>query len=163
MKKPLSYLSLAVLVAAGIVSLVWFALGHWQPRTITEITQQRGLRFGNWPVYKVILRAHQSTYIGKSGTTMIGTYTSGDVDYSDCVRSVRKSAFFSLWWYYTEFVTDRSTMTISVAYSGGHKTVSAYGGAGPKRLSDLEDQIDQAVAKAHWHKVSSSTDYPSDN
>lgn len=63
-----------------------------------------------------------------------------------------EGGYFALNDRYSAAVTDTDTITTSVAYAGGRKSVEDYGRGGGEKLTGIEQAIDGMVERIEWKK-----------
>ena len=133
---------------------------------VSEITYELNTGWGINETDKIIFRSDGSAeYIANLGLALGGTYVPverrltgrfrGNVDsnqFQKLVRLVIHSDFFSRKDRYSSSVTDASTVTTSVQYAGGRKTVVNYGRGGDDYVGNIEREIISLARKIEWQK-----------
>lgn len=128
------------------------------PSAITEITLRDSGGFCFDCTREIVLRSDgTATY---SGGNNVRSGRKGDYQGSFDKRSFTKLArflinrrFFSLKDRYAKDVTDSGTITTTIAYKGGSKTVANYAGGGGQKLSDIQQAIEALAGKVKWEKT----------
>lgn len=150
----ISLLLLAVLVAVRCSPTPKSSLAEDRYQ-ISEITLERSGSWGIKSGYKVVLRKDGSAkYTGDVDAKRKGNYQ-GEVSkdrFEQLGSLIIASDFFSLADEYHALVKDDDTVTTSVEYSGGRKTVEDYGRGGGERLTKIELAIDITTEQIVWAK-----------
>jgi hypothetical protein len=122
---------------------------------VSEISYERS---GSWGVpygYKVVLRADGSAeYFGEARAERAGKYR-GSIEknkFDQLATLIIQKDFLSRKDYYTSGRTDTETVTTSVIYSGGRKTVRNHGRGGDDEIGEIEQAIKSAIAQIPWEK-----------
>jgi hypothetical protein len=122
---------------------------------ISEITYERsgswGMRYG----YKVILRKDGTAeYLGDIHAKRKGKYHSkiDAAKFEQLENLIVHENYFSRKDKYHSGLTDAETITTSVVYAGGRKTVKNFGGGGDDVVGEIERAIDSLVELTAWEK-----------
>jgi hypothetical protein len=129
----------------------------------SEISLKHSGCLGSCPVYSATLRSDGTAiYTGKFYVKRVGTYK-GKIkpsDFAKLVSLIESRNFFSLqnrYDYHTIgsqiYATDRDMITVEVVRDGQRKSVEDYGGTGPAELHQIEDAIEQIIARMKWKKT----------
>jgi len=117
--------------------------------------------FGRCPVYTMTISAatKQITFLGKSDTEKIGTFTKtiSDQEIADLVNAFEKANFFSLEDKYLGVITDFPSKYITYSHNGLTKKIQDRSG-GPDVIHELEKLL-ETIANSEGWKRSESEDH----
>lgn len=123
------------------------------------ITLERTPCFGVCPVYTLTIYGDgRIVYEGMRNVRIEGTITTtiSEDKIKQLIREFRKINYFSLKdSYEVRNVTDMPSAYTSLTVDGKTKTVRHYHGdlSAPKKLTELENKIDEIVNSARWIKI----------
>lgn len=162
------YLTIAIVIClVAVIAVIWKAN---QPTTADEpdevvITLERTPCFGNCPVYKLTIQGdgtlnyEDRTYMYEEKDpveAVFGVETTISRDkVKEIISEFEKAKYFSLNDRYMErTITDAETVITSITINGNTKTIEHYRGdfSAPKKLTKLEDRIDEIVNTSQWIK-----------
>ncbi|EYE88582.1 hypothetical protein Q428_07340 [Fervidicella metallireducens AeB] len=120
---------------------------------IREITLERTMSYGRFPVYKIIFRNDGTAiYEGKDNVEKIGRYI-GEIDKNDfnwLVELINKLNFLDLDDNYSLNESESASVITTVEYDGKRKRVANHAEAGPMELWTIEKVIDGIIFDIYW-------------
>jgi hypothetical protein len=147
-------MSLLVLTPRSIVSAPAQSV---KASDITEITLKNDGGFGYDRGYEVVLHEDGTAEYsgGQNNYGRKGKYR-GQFDKRNFVKLAKliiHQGFLSLKDRYEAKLLDAATVTTSIAYKGGRKTVRNYGSGGGKKIADIQIAIEAVANEVKWAKV----------
>ena len=155
------YLSvIGIFILASILFMGCIGVRTPEPDNIKEIviTLERTRCFGVCPAYTLTIYGDgRVVYDGKDFVRVEGARTAniGEESISRLVTEFQNIDYFSLDDSYEEFnATDMPSAITSITINGKTKTIRHYHGdlSAPKKLTELENKIDQIVNTDQWIK-----------
>lgn len=148
-----SSLLLLTLISSASCSLARGPIEAEDKYQISEITLERSGSWGILSGYKVVLRQDGAAeYAGDIHAKRNGKYL-GQISleqFAQLAKVIVENDYFSLIDKYSATVKDSDTITTSVVYSGGRKTVEDYGREGGEKLTAIELAIDNMADQIIW-------------
>ena len=147
-------LSLVAVFTAGCAGNHSSASGNYDD----VITLERTACFGTCPVYTLTMNVDGTViYEGKDFVKTKGRVenTISQDKIEQLISEFERVDYFSLDDSYTErTITDTQTVITSITIDGKVKTIEHYCGdfSAPKKLTELEDKIDEIVDSGQWTK-----------
>lgn len=120
---------------------------------IREISMERVVSKGHFPVFKVIFRSNgEAIYEGKYGVDRIGIFLGSieEEDFSKLSEYINFMNFNSLSEKYMIDGQDQPNIVITVEAIKSTKVVNKYGEAGPVELWAIEKVIDSLAEDIYW-------------
>jgi len=120
---------------------------------ITEIGLSRGMCYGPCPVYSVrFQRDGSAEFNGEHFVDLPGEHRAhiNVADFELLALAIAHLRFGNLRRNYAVDHTDADTTTTWMEWRGRRRTVEDYGGAGPRRLRQIESLIDDVAAELQW-------------
>ena len=150
-------------IALSLVTVFTFGCAGGSVITYSElddvvITLERTPCFGTCPVYTLNIFGNGTVvYEGKDFTEVKGKVetTISQDKVEQLISEFEKADYFSLNNNYTKrTITDAETVITSITIDGKIKTIEHYRGdfSAPKKLTELEDRIDEIINSAQWIK-----------
>jgi hypothetical protein len=130
-----------------------------QQYQISEITYELDVNWGIKETDKIILRNDGTAeYVANLGMALrrghAGLFhaTFDARQFEQLAALVIQRDFFSRKDRYSSGVVDASTITTSVRYAGGRKTVVNYGGGGDDEVGEIQSAVISVAKSIHWQK-----------
>ena len=137
-----------------------------QQYRISEITYELDVNWGIKETDRIILRNDGTAeYVANLGTALrrghdqSGPEQKGSFhatfdarQFDQLAALVIQRDFFSRKDRYSSAVADASTITTSILYSGGRKTIINYGGGGDDEVGEIQRAIISVARSIHWQK-----------